>query len=113
MKKTIVLCLVAGLLVVGFWGAVKGDCADNERGRTIFNGKCALCHGTDGRGNGPAAATLSPSPADFNAAGFWEKMNDARITEVIENGHGSMPAFTLSPGDIRAVINYMKEAFRP
>lgn len=113
MKKTIVLCLAAGLLVVGLWGARKGNCADYERGKTIFNDKCAMCHGTDGRGNGPAAAALSPSPADFNAASFWERMNDAKITEVIENGRGSMPAFSLSSGDIRAVIDYLKEAFKP
>jgi len=112
MKKSIVLCLTASLILLGFWGAETGKCAD-DRGQTIFDGKCAMCHGTDGRGNGPAAAALSPSPADFNSASFWERMSDARITEVIENGHGSMPAFTLSSGEIRAVINYMKEAFKP
>jgi mono/diheme cytochrome c family protein len=112
MKKTVVLFLAAGLLVTGFWGAGTGKCAD-ERGKTIFDGKCAMCHGTDGSGNGPAAAALNPGPADFNTASFWGKMSDARITEVIENGHGSMPAFTLSSGEIRAVINYMKEAFKP
>lgn len=113
MRTAIVVCLAAGLLVMGFWGAKTGKCADNELGKSIFDGKCAMCHGTDGRGNGPAAAALNPGPADFNTASFWGKMSDARITEVIENGHGSMPAFTLSSGEIRAVINYMKEAFKP
>ena len=113
MKKAIVLCLTVVVLIAGVWGLLTENCAAEERGKSIYDSKCAICHGADGKGNGPAAASLSPSPKDFNTASFWQEMNDAKITETIENGHGAMPAFTLSSGEIRAVINYMKEAFKP
>jgi mono/diheme cytochrome c family protein len=112
MKKTIVLCLAAFLLVA-FWGLITGNCIAQERGQSIFDNKCAMCHGTDGKGNGPAAASLSPSPADFNTASFWQRMNNEKIRETIENGHGPMPAFQLSSSEISAVIKYMKQSFKP
>ncbi|MHB8383258.1 MAG: c-type cytochrome [Candidatus Binataceae bacterium] len=32
-----------------------------------YDAVCASCHGTDGAGNGPAAATLSSKPRNFTA----------------------------------------------
>jgi mono/diheme cytochrome c family protein len=34
-------------------------------GKTMFNSYCAVCHGTDGKGSGPAAASLTKTPADL------------------------------------------------
>ena len=31
----------------------------------LFKERCAACHGDGGRGDGPAAAALSPPPADL------------------------------------------------
>jgi mono/diheme cytochrome c family protein len=112
MRETSVFILAASLLVVSFWGAGTGYC-DYARGQSIFNNKCAICHGSDGKGNGPAAASLSPPPADFNSASFWQDMTDAKITNTIQNGHGPMPAFNLSSGDIRSVIEYLRQTFQP
>ena len=35
------------------------------KGKDLFNANCAPCHGANGAGNGPAAASLNPKPADF------------------------------------------------
>ena len=35
-------------------------------GRAAFLDNCASCHGADARGTGPAAAGLSPAPADLS-----------------------------------------------
>jgi mono/diheme cytochrome c family protein len=35
------------------------------KGKDLFSANCSPCHGADGRGNGPAAASLNPKPADF------------------------------------------------
>jgi high-affinity iron transporter len=33
---------------------------------TLYQAQCSTCHGPDGRGDGPAAASLEPSPSDFH-----------------------------------------------
>ena len=35
------------------------------KGKELFNANCAPCHGANGNGNGPAASSLNPKPADF------------------------------------------------
>lgn len=56
MKRVVILTM---LLVQG--------CAPDSSGsgRAIYNEKCAMCHGRDGRGDGPLATTLSKPPADL------------------------------------------------
>src|SRR5206468_3826353 len=36
-------------------------------GREMYASHCAVCHGLNGRGNGPAAAELKTLPADLTA----------------------------------------------
>jgi mono/diheme cytochrome c family protein len=38
---------------------------DSLQGPDLFRAYCASCHGTDGRGAGPAAASLKSKPADL------------------------------------------------
>lgn len=83
------------------------------QGQEIYNDKCAICHGQDGAGNGPAGSALSPPPADFTSPSFWQGNVKQKITNTIENGHGPMPALTMSPNQIQAVINYMEQTFKP
>ena len=33
--------------------------------KQLYDKSCASCHGTDGRGHGPAADALNPKPRDF------------------------------------------------
>ena len=43
--------------------AAQGD--ENTQGKELYQEKCAICHGADGKGKGPAAAAFSKPPADF------------------------------------------------
>jgi mono/diheme cytochrome c family protein len=78
-----------------------------------------VCHGPDGRGNGPAAPSLIPRPRDFTLGQFKYKStapgqppSDADLIDVVANGlpASAMPYWkgTLSDADIRDVIAYVK-----
>jgi len=41
--------------------------APANSGKAMFNSYCAVCHGADGKGSGPAASALKTAPADLTA----------------------------------------------
>ena len=47
--------------------------SDQPLGRRVYAPRCAVCHGPDGRGNGPAAPSLIPRPRDFTLRLFKYK----------------------------------------
>ena len=59
-----------------------------EQGKTIYEGKgtCINCHGANGRGDGPGAATLNPPPRVFRSHGFWRHRSEGEIFWVIKHG---------------------------
>ena len=112
MKKIIVFVLL-GLFLVPVVGVGSSPAlAQGGGGKSMFDGKCAMCHGNDGKGNGPAASSFSPAPKDFTTPAFWQTMTRAKIKDTIENGRGSMPPIELSNSQMNAIIDYMEQAFK-
>jgi mono/diheme cytochrome c family protein len=58
------------------------------KGKALYEGKgtCVTCHGTNGRGDGVAAAGLDPSPRNFQHHGFWRHRTEGEVFWVIKNG---------------------------
>jgi len=87
-------CLVAGSLAAPVSGAAEPyiDQSDRLSGPELFREHCAVCHGIDGKGNGPLAQVLTVPPADLT--GISERAGGvfpaARVTEIITFG-GSIP----------------------
>lgn len=86
------------------------------RGQSIYVGQCAVCHGDNGRGDGPLALGLNPRPADLRvhlAAGH----TDAQLYDWVTNGYpgSAMPAFKdqLSDEDRWHVLNFIRVSFGP
>jgi len=96
------------------------DVAENAPlGTRVYAQRCAVCHGPDGRGNGPAAPTLMPQPRDFTLADFRYKStapgsppSDADLIFTVTNGlkASAMPGFKdiLTGAEIRAVVARVK-----
>lgn len=61
------------------------------KGKALFDGSCAPCHGTTGAGDGAAAAALNPKPADFKTP-IHTKLPDGYWFWRISKG-GSVPPF--------------------
>ena len=69
------------------------------QGRKLFAAKgCNVCHGNEGRGDGPVARGLNPKPRDLaDLSGYKRGPGLDQIEETIEKGYktgpGGMPAF--------------------
>jgi len=58
------------------------------KGKAIYEGKgtCFNCHGTSGKGDGPAGAILNPTPRNFTNPKFHKNRTDGEMFWVIKNG---------------------------
>jgi len=88
------------------------DDASLAAGKTLFEANCAVCHGEQGRGNGPRAAELSVRPPDFGS-GHLDIHTDGDVFYWIQNGPSPtspMPAFKakVSDDDIWNLVNYVR-----
>ena len=55
-------------LLFGVWLMLAGCMTsppEVSRGSQLFQDNCSVCHGNGGEGDGPAAAELTPEPADL------------------------------------------------
>lgn len=51
-------------------GSGAGSLRDLERDRALYERHCSVCHGTEGRGDGPVAYLLHPAPREFGSGRF-------------------------------------------
>lgn len=86
-----------------------------EAGKAIYEQRCAVCHGPQGRGDGPEAPFLSPRPGSLISAGTSVK-SDADLLAVISNGkpRTAMPAWKdlLTDEQRRDVLAYVRTLVR-
>ena len=83
------------------------DSGDRRRGESIYQIRCAVCHGRSGDGRGQAAAALDPGPSDLRRSTIGRE----RVSGIINHGipGTSMVPWkgVLSEDDIRDVGEYV------
>ena len=88
-------------------------------GMRVYAQHCAVCHGPNGRGNGPAAPSLFPRPRDFTSGIFkykstaaGEPPTDADVLRTVREGlpASAMPYFSgiLSNEELAAVVRQVE-----
>ena len=88
MRSLLYLTVVSGgLLTCLFFVSLRpaGAAADPAKGKALYEKYCVACHGSQGKGDGPAGRMLKPPAADFTSAGS-KKKSEAEFMQVIENG---------------------------
>jgi copper transport protein len=87
------------------------DASSIAQGADLYELHCQVCHGPQGRGDGPGAAGLMPPPVDFTA-GHTDTHPEGDLFYWIQNGlaGGVMPAFgdRLSDEEIWHLVNYVR-----
>jgi mono/diheme cytochrome c family protein len=82
----------------------------SEHGQQSYQQQCLVCHGAEGKGDGPVAAALKPPPANFTNFERMDSLTNEDLLETISKGKGSMPGFAgvLKPEDMTAVVEYIR-----
>jgi c(7)-type cytochrome triheme protein len=98
--------------------AVSVSAASLERGKSLYQEACAVCHGENGDGNGPLAAGLNPKPRNFTSGKFKFRSTsssslptDVDLFRTITRGiqGTSMPGFSsLRYEDRFAILQFIK-----
>ncbi len=84
-----------------------------SRGKEIYAKECVSCHGSSGRGDGPAAPTMNPRPRNFtNPDGWTRGYGLPAIYETLSRGvqGTSMASFDYySRSDRMALAHFVQE----
>lgn len=107
-----------GMLGVCAWlaFAAAAHAGDPAKGKSLYDARCAFCHGKSGKGDGVAGAALKPPPTNFATADFWKDTTSGAIKALIENGKPgtAMMAFkgSLNAEQMEDLVAYL-QTFRP
>lgn len=76
-----------------------------DDGKTLYETKCAICHGKNG-----VAKPAGKGSRNFDDAAFQASSSIDGIAKVTSEGKGKMPAYrsTLTPAQIQAIAAHVK-----
>jgi mono/diheme cytochrome c family protein len=92
-------------LLVLATAAAAGSAFAADDGKTLYETKCALCHGKNG-----VAKPAGKGSRNFDDPAFQAVSSTDAIAKVTSEGKGKMPAYrsTLTPGQIQAIAAHIK-----
>ncbi|NOX47758.1 MAG: c-type cytochrome [Chlorobi bacterium] len=110
MKKLFVIILILGisLPIIYSFTEVKTNPGDNGldtvdqisvSGEELFQKNCAVCHGTDRKGNPPAFPSL---------LSVYKRFDKGQVSELLQAGRNNMPSFAhLSGSERDALVGFL------
>lgn len=95
-------CAALLVLLLVSWTAAMADAPD---GQSLYDKKCAMCHGKDG-----VAKKMAEGSANLNDAAWQKSATIEAIVKVTGEGQGKMKGYTgkLTDAEILAVAEYVK-----
>lgn len=106
LSKTPEDAVIAGQTLIN---PLRIDAKNLERGQSLYENFCLVCHGVTGKGDGPLIPKF-PNPPSFTAKSFLS-YPDGRIYHAITVGFGDMPghAGQINENDRWMIVNYVRE----
>ena len=85
------------------------DYESTALGCVLYKKHCDACHGTKGKGNGPAAYALTKRPDDLSDPDY-KTYSDEEYLEIITKGQRTMPRYDkmMTHAERMQVIAYVK-----
>ena len=116
--SSVAMSLLLGGTVVSNAVAAQGDPA---AGKATYEKICTTCHGTTGKGDGPAAAALPVKPQNHTNGQYMNTLTDEYLFKIVKEGGASvgkaqfMPAWgsQLKDPEIWNVIAYIRSLAIP
>jgi mono/diheme cytochrome c family protein len=65
----------------------------------IFEGRCTVCHGAGGKGDGAGSAALDPKPRDLTSADWQSSVTDEHIQKIIVYGGSAVGKAATMPAN--------------
>ena len=81
------------------WSRQPAPSAGESKARQRFGTLCITCHGSSGRGNGPAGMALQPRPRDFTDFRWQDSVTDQHIKQIILRGGAAVGKSPLMPAN--------------
>ena len=108
-------CVGVGIGLGAMLGLMSVACAEDaapdkakiDAGETVYNTYCAVCHGEQGKGDGPISGKIPPPPSYVSDR--LMQFPPGRIFHVISMGTGKMPAYAaqLTADERWKVVTYV------
>ncbi len=114
MQRTVETVVIGLALALFLTSMAFGQ--DAAKGKATFEQYCASCHGSSGKGDGPAGGALNPKPKDLTTPGYVKGLKDDYMTKLIKEGGQAVGKSPLMPpwgsalkdDDVKNVIAYVR-----
>lgn len=94
--KGIIIPVVA-LLGITIWTTNSMAAGNLENGNQLYQQRCSMCHGTDGKGNTPTAQALNPKPRDHTDGAYMNALSNEHLSKVVAKGGAAVGKSPLMP----------------
>jgi len=102
MRSLVIVIFLSLAAVAGACGKTNPPpLSDGQReAQTMFDTKCAVCHGLGGAGNGPSADSFDPRPHDYTDPAWQASITDDQIKQIILKGGANLGKNSAMPSNI-------------
>jgi mono/diheme cytochrome c family protein len=71
--------------------------ANADDPKEVFKTRCVMCHGENGKGDGPASVALNPKPRNYTDKEWQKTVSDEQIKKTITGGGASVGKSPIMP----------------